>query len=266
MDFSLAQRNAHAEEYADLMISLIPSFNSLSPEIQALQRKNLVSESMEAQGGCCTHWQRSVLRVRDTAALVPKSMHPIFDRLTRQLLSDSSTLSEYDDTWAEIRTLFPSLEGWSDWWMKPAPSAMLFPACQRGDRSIRSQVPKTSNPVESRHSLLHRSAGTDFDAIPGIEGIILNVRELKSRYNAIQGNFLISYILDRCTEAPNIALSLSAGVFKAPPPRDPRPRKAKKMNLNDGRAPDTQDALAATSAAKSKSVVKGSLFNMRHCR
>lgn len=48
-----------------------------------------------------------------------------------------------------------------------------------------------------------------------------------------------------------------AGVFKAPPPRDPRPRRAKKLNINDGRAPDTQDALAAASAAKSKAVVKG---------
>lgn len=194
MDFSLAQRNAHAEEYADLMTSLIPSFDRLSPETQSSERKNFVEKAMEAQGGCRTHWQRSVLRVRDTAALVPKSMHPIFDRLTRRLISESTSLSEYHEAWREIRTLFPNLEGWSDWWMKPAPSSMLFPACQRGDRSVRSEVPKTSNPVESRHSLLHRSAGTDFDAIPGIEGIVLNVRELESRYNAIQGKTSLGYI------------------------------------------------------------------------
>jgi hypothetical protein len=51
MDFSQAQRGAHAEEYADAVISTMSGFSSLSPQAQAIERRQLVREAEEAEGG-----------------------------------------------------------------------------------------------------------------------------------------------------------------------------------------------------------------------
>ncbi|KAJ7842638.1 hypothetical protein B0H14DRAFT_3456690 [Mycena olivaceomarginata] len=49
MDFSGAQRGAHAEEYADAVISTMPHFSQLSPEAQDAERRALIREVEEAE-------------------------------------------------------------------------------------------------------------------------------------------------------------------------------------------------------------------------
>ncbi|KAH7908555.1 hypothetical protein BJ138DRAFT_1128352 [Hygrophoropsis aurantiaca] len=91
MDFSAAQRSAHAEEYADLIISLQPSFNDLSPEAQNIERQHLVKEASEVQIGCDVHFWRSATRLKKNGALVPAEDVPHFDLLIHQLLSVQTT-------------------------------------------------------------------------------------------------------------------------------------------------------------------------------
>ncbi|KAJ6543264.1 hypothetical protein DFH09DRAFT_1088963 [Mycena vulgaris] len=52
MDFSGAQRSAHAEEYADTIIGITPGFTTLSKEAQAAERRHLVRVAEEAEVGC----------------------------------------------------------------------------------------------------------------------------------------------------------------------------------------------------------------------
>lgn len=188
MDFSLAQHNAHSEEYADIIIAQIPSFHLLSPETQKSERSRLLLEAGEAQAGCQVHWKRSVLRIRGTTAHVSKEKRAIFDRLTRTMLDERTTPEEFSKTTDELLAIFPSIKGWINWWLMPVVAAMIFPACQSGEKRTRDQVPKTTNPVEGSHSLLHRGVGTNHDAIPGIEGVIRRVQEIESRYHQIKGS------------------------------------------------------------------------------
>jgi hypothetical protein len=45
MDFSAAQRAAHAEEYADAIIAITPGFSQLSAEAQKAERKHFMREA-----------------------------------------------------------------------------------------------------------------------------------------------------------------------------------------------------------------------------
>lgn len=250
MDFSLAQRKAHSEEYADIMIAQIPSFHLLSPETQQSERSKFITDATEAQAGCQVHWKRSVLRIRGTAAHVSKEKRAIFDRLTRTMLDERTTPEEFSRTTDELLAIFPSIKGWINWWLMPIVAAMIFPACQTGDKRAREQVPKTSNPVEAHHSLSHRGIGTKLDAIPGVEGVIRRVQEIESRYHQIKGSSVFELVC--CLSTVLIThLFLSAGTFKAPPPRDPRPHRQKKLSVNDGRAPDTAEMLEAVAERES---------------
>jgi hypothetical protein len=49
MDFSGAQRGAHAEEYADAIIGTMPGFSFLSFPAQEAERRHLVLEAQQAE-------------------------------------------------------------------------------------------------------------------------------------------------------------------------------------------------------------------------
>lgn len=185
-DFGQAQRAAHEAEFVELCVSMKRGFDLWEPETQANERSRLRTEAQKHQSGCDVHWKRSVLQVQNKSSLIPAQYKPAFSRLTRSFIDPNTTSTEFPIVEAEFRRLFPSAEGWLEWWLRPAIAQMIFPAFYSGDASIRSQVPKTSNAVEARHSLLHRSSGSDHDILSGIEGIVLHVEELESRYNAIR--------------------------------------------------------------------------------
>lgn len=166
---------------------MISGFSSLEPETQENERRRLQMEARENEGGCLVHWKRSVLQVKNKSGLVPPDHRTTFARLTDRMVSDKTTLDEFTNIESDIRRLFPNVRGWLDWWMRPTTASMIFPARYTGSQTVRSQVPKTSNPVESQHSLLHRSGGVDHDILAGIEGIVQYVDEFEARYNAVLG-------------------------------------------------------------------------------
>ena len=54
MDYSAAQMNGHAEEYADAVISTITSFSTLSAESQAIERVAAMSTLCLLKATCLT--------------------------------------------------------------------------------------------------------------------------------------------------------------------------------------------------------------------
>ncbi|KAJ7179791.1 hypothetical protein C8R46DRAFT_887044 [Mycena filopes] len=222
MDFSGAQRGAHAEEYADAIISITPAFNSLSPAAQAAERRALVLEAEEVEVGCEVHFWRSADRIKKTHSLVPPALAETFEKSMRELLSRTTTPERFDDIILGLKAQFPAIKNWISWWERRSIASMIFPAKSAVDPAIAAKVPSTSNPIEHQHSLLHHAVGSDHELLPGIENIFLHVREMEKKFTAIK-----------------------AGQFNAGEVRDRRRLRPRTYDENDGRAPDTVTALAA---------------------
>ena len=194
MDFSQAQRSAHASEFIVAQTSRIAGFDFISREAQDVERSRLLQEASKYQQGCKTHFQRSVMRLKKDTHIVPVHLRDTFQECVNILLSTHSR-EEYEDTMRRLRSGFPSImKAWISWWARPHVASMIFPACRRDgdeDDDFRdSEVPQTSNPIETQHSLLHRATGKGYDLVPGIEAIFGYVRQLTTQYAAVKGTVL----------------------------------------------------------------------------
>ncbi|KAJ7654255.1 hypothetical protein B0H17DRAFT_387032 [Mycena rosella] len=147
MDFSGAQRGAHAEEYADAIISITPGFAGLSKEAQAAERRNLVIEAEEAEVGCEVHFWRSADHVKKTHSLVPPELANTFEKSLRELLSPKTTSERFDSVILTLKATFPAIKNWVGWWERRSIASMIFPAKSAVDPALAAKVPSTSNPL-----------------------------------------------------------------------------------------------------------------------
>ncbi|KAJ7268152.1 hypothetical protein B0H12DRAFT_1229783 [Mycena haematopus] len=218
MDFSGAQRGAHADEYADAIISTMPHFAQLSKEAQDAEHRHLIIEAEKDQ-------------VKKTHALIPPESATIFEKNLRELIAPTTTSGRFDEIVLALKTAFPSIKAWLSWWERRPIASMIFPAKSSVDAELAAKAPSTTNPVEHGHSLLHHAVGKDQELFPGIEKLFLHVHEMENKYKAIE-----------------------AGHFNAGDLRNRRPPKPRVYEENDGRAPDTLAALAVAAAAEAASL------------
>ena len=140
------------------MTSRIPGFNMLSPAACEVERARLREEALRFQQGCEVHFRRSAMRLKKDSHLVPPPLRDTFQECVNTLLRTRSR-DEYEGTMERLRSNFPAITGWISWWARPHIAAMIFPACSpdaEGANDFReSEVPHTSNPIETQHSLLH---------------------------------------------------------------------------------------------------------------
>lgn len=240
-DYSLAQLGGHEEAFADALIKVFGAmWNTLDHAAQSTQRQTYLEQAREYQKGCTTHFYRSVTRIKQDGSLVPPDKRDHFQGLIDDFLSPDVTRHEFDGAVAAFRKEFPALKNWIDWWLRPKIAGMIFPACRTMNSELVAALPNTSNPVETQHSLLHHSTGTAREITKGIEELYLHVVELKLQYDAIQGMVLAEQDIVHSF----LLYSFIAGHFKASNRIDTGRRKLRKQDyVNDGRAPDTADAL-----------------------
>jgi hypothetical protein len=191
MDFSASQRAAHAEEYADAKILLNPGFSSLTKASQLIERQAYLEEAQSAELGCSFHFWQSATRLKANGTLIPRDSTDTFDHILHTLVSPATSSEDFSKNVQVLRTDFPRINGWLNWWLRPNFASMIFPACSKVNLAVSTQVPSTSNPAEHSHSLLHHAVGTDHDLIPGIKRLFLHVQEIEAQYNAIKGMFRI---------------------------------------------------------------------------
>ncbi|TBU52815.1 hypothetical protein BD310DRAFT_995754 [Dichomitus squalens] len=184
MDFSQAQRSAHAEEFVDAVISRIAGWDWLSAAAQKLERARFLEDASKYQQGCRVHFQRSVMRIKKDKAIVPAHLQDTFETSINTLL-DTTSAEVFTMTMQRLRTDFPTvLQGRISWWEQDHIAAMIFPALQQGpDVEFRhSEIPQTSNPIETQHSLLHHATGKSHQIPQGIKAL--------SQYDAAKGTHL----------------------------------------------------------------------------
>lgn len=186
MDFSLAQRNAHATAYARAASQTIPGFNHLSPAVQTQELKELYDEAKDAEGGCAFHFWNQATRVKTDSGLVGTARASDNDRILRKMTAEKTSSNDFDTLVAEFRRNFPESFGWLSWWLRPTVMGMIFPAKSSVDPNIRAEVPSTSNAVEHSHSLLHHAVGTQNETVPGIKKLYLHVRQFQTTESSIQ--------------------------------------------------------------------------------
>ncbi|KAJ7191825.1 hypothetical protein B0H12DRAFT_1082759 [Mycena haematopus] len=175
MDFSGAQRGAHADEYADAIISTMPHFAQLSKEAQDAEHRHLIIEAEKDQ-------------VKKTHALIPPESATVFEKNLRELIAPTTTSGRFDEIVLALKTAFPSIKAWLSWWERRPIASMIFPAKSSVDAELAAKAPSTTNPVEHGHSLLHHAVGKDQELFPGIEKLFLHVHEMENKYKAIEEN------------------------------------------------------------------------------
>ncbi|KAI0314864.1 hypothetical protein OF83DRAFT_1174376 [Amylostereum chailletii] len=230
MDFSASQMSGAQTAFVKTMIKKIPGWEKLTHSTQETERQALVKFANEHQIGCRFHWRDHANRA---AKNISANNWPTFSHLIDVIGGKSTTTEEFNQAVIKICGLSPELDSWFDWWLRPRIAQMIFPACAQGDKSLRDQVSKTSNPIESQHSLLHRATGKEHRGREAIESLHQYVKPLERARDAIQG-----------------------GYINAPSMREPTRRLGTKRvhysEPNDGRAPDTPATLRQADLKKKK--------------
>lgn len=129
------------------------------------------------------------MRLKKDTGIVPPLLADRFQVCIDTLLSPDTTLSLFKDTIKIMRSEFPPImRSWINWWENQRVAQIVFPACRTTEDDFReTEIPVTSNPVETQHSLLHHATGTRYDLIPGIEALYRHVRQLQMQHQAAKG-------------------------------------------------------------------------------
>ena len=178
------------------MVSRVAGWDTLSNAARIAEREAHEADAANYQQGCETHFRRSGMRIKKDRAIVPPHLVDRFQVCIDTLLSPDTTLQAFNDTIRCLRSEFPPvMRSWINWWENPRISQIVFPACRPTQNDFRqSEVPQTSNPIETQHSLLHHATGTRYDLIPGIEALFRHVRQLQTQFQAAKGMFFIIFL------------------------------------------------------------------------
>ncbi|RXW12307.1 hypothetical protein EST38_g13547 [Candolleomyces aberdarensis] len=227
LDFSQAQRNAHAEEYACAVSQMISGFSQLAPAAQEAQMASLRVEAMDAELGCHFHFWHQGKHIKQNPAIVHPERKQNFERILRKMMSRTTTEIEFNQQVALFKQEFPDVFNWLSWWLRPTIMNMIFPAMSTVNPAVCAQAPWTTNAAEASHSHIHHALGSHNDLLEGIKKTYLYVKDMEREYDAIL-----------------------TGHFTPSGPWDKRRPKRVIFFENDGCGPDTTTALWALEPAK----------------
>ncbi|KAJ7580081.1 hypothetical protein C8J56DRAFT_795609 [Mycena floridula] len=199
MDFSAAQKKAHATEFAATVVNRENPFLDYDEHMKECEK--LIKAATEYQKGCEFHFSESTTRIRRT---IPAVELPLFNELVHTL-QHSEKLKEYNQAVKTFIASFPDQKGWLIWWLQENVARTIFAAKRAMAPKLASMIPNTTNPIENQHSLLHHATGTKHGLIEGFEDMYLFVDEIETRYDAIKSG------------------DMRPGDVRAPPKRKPPP-------------------------------------------
>ncbi|KAE9401742.1 hypothetical protein BT96DRAFT_937764 [Gymnopus androsaceus JB14] len=200
-------------------------FKELSKEASKAQWQHYLQEANSVQVGCEIHFFRSGKRLTQNGALVPCEKKDKFMEMLYIMTAKSTTSEIFASTVHQLQDQFPRIQGWLGWWLRPAISSMIFPSTSSINPLLADKVPSTSNPIEAQHSNLHSAMGKDHDALSGVHKLYLYIKQREKQYKAVMDGHISPQKLHQ----------------------NPPPKRKVHWDVNDGRAPDTEDALLSVS-------------------
>ncbi|EGG08184.1 uncharacterized protein MELLADRAFT_84962 [Melampsora larici-populina 98AG31] len=221
VDFSAAQKKGFISAYMNV-------FKETDP-----------SKALSKLKGCHEHYRQSITRVKRNRNIVDSSKLELFERLALDLLEPDKpggmTLRQKFD---QIARLFPKAKAWIDWWNTSDIHSMLFVARERlplddppidGEEPLEASLPDTTNGQESMHRQYYILTSGHCTIVQGFVQLLLFTESLKRDFSQIRSGIAVKYGRNWDSIVETLGWS--------------KERTRRKPDANDGRPPDTTDAL-----------------------
>jgi hypothetical protein len=187
LDFSQAQMNGFLEAFADaqLIASGITREHVNDPSL-ATRRHGLLLRAQKLVKGCEVHWERSVKRIAVNTHYVPVGNEDAFRRLCDEM-KRSAAESIFWELEQHLRSTYPKITDWLDWWIRPAIRKLIFNPFRVMDPKLNQGLPNSTNPVESIHQSITIATGKGHHLLSGLTALLAIAQRIQRQHAATQG-------------------------------------------------------------------------------
>jgi|Laugresu1bdmlbdd_1035124.scaffolds.fasta_scaffold06602_1 hypothetical protein len=226
MDFSKAQRRAFIEAY----IRAKKKHTTNYVEYELEEKANALVR------GCEEHFRASITRIKRQHAVVPVHEKETFNKLAISLIYVNEE-QEFNTIVAEILQRYPHCSNWLYWWLSDSVRTMIFPVYMKMSIYLKNQLPKTTNAIESMHSVFYQIADVNNSVTQGLSYLVLFIKTLESQLEDVLHGRKIQYgEEERWKKIAKKYGSSKLSRLKKHPPND----------TSDYRPPDTSEQLFNT--------------------
>ncbi|KAK0234340.1 hypothetical protein IW262DRAFT_1452899 [Armillaria fumosa] len=155
----------------DEMFAGVVDFNSQT-------RAELMEAAKKLLKGCQQYFCNAATRVKRLGGVVPPDKASDFMNLMA-LLYSTQDITVFNNIVAEIRTQFPRLKPWLNWWLCPDHASMIFPSQRRMEPLVWDVLPDSTNAEEAMHFKIYMIAGKKPDIIQGLDGLLIGAKGSK---------------------------------------------------------------------------------------
>lgn len=182
VDFSEAQRQGFCIAYAD-------TFSG----VKEGPRWQMEFEEGEVWAkGCGQHFCAKVTQIGRSLEFVPREGRASFRELASQMIG-SETLEEFHRNVDAIKTNFPSLVKWVDWWARPEVARMIVPAFVQMSKEAFDALPWSTNAQEAMHNLMQNTVGLRHKSEAGaIDNFYIFANTLFTLQSLHRGEFFLA--------------------------------------------------------------------------
>jgi hypothetical protein len=170
---------------------IVFSFEALAVDFSDAQRKGLVTaltllakktgcqlndEEIKTKvllslKGCNFHFQQSLRKVAHSGALSNNAYKSVFTAHVNAWRS-CSTMKQFNDRQAQLKTYFPSVRGWINWWALPVHAVLIFPSVRQDllkeTDEMYGRLPSTNNNSEGTNSMESHLCKHNVELVPAI--------------------------------------------------------------------------------------------------
>ncbi|EGG11287.1 uncharacterized protein MELLADRAFT_90744 [Melampsora larici-populina 98AG31] len=200
--------------------------------------------------GCKEHFCAQITRVKRNNVIIDRGYEKDFEKLAMSLC-DPNTPGDpsFDAKIDQLRREFPKARRWIDWWHASDVQAMLFKSRvkQIDDDSLDDDMPATTNAQESLHRVYYMISDANCSIQVGLVQLYALVMSLERDYHDLRRGVTIEY---GSTKNYEKVAQILGWAKKARNCREPK---------NDGRPPDTTEALLGSKSKKKLGRPKGSV-------
>jgi len=182
MDFSVAQRNAHAQ-------ALQAAVTVNNPDVTHRTVQDISANSIR---GCEFHFMNAVTKVARTRLSVDAEQEDQFRNRCRNLITVEPI--RLVDEVARFLKDFPNVAGWLSWWLREGTRQMLFSHGDDVERSTWLRIANTNNRAESMNSFFKRGSPQEkLQFVAGLEAVIRILRFIEASVQAKRDGMSLRY-------------------------------------------------------------------------
>lgn len=134
--------------------------------------------------GCSEHFRTGVTRIGSSSAVIPFADADSFKTMAMALLS-VKTPDEFVLAASTLRSRFPSVSAWLDWWLREDNAMMLFQSQREMDPTLWNSLPATTNAEEAMHRKIYTTVGSDHELMEGLHSLVAFIGTFEQQMTAL---------------------------------------------------------------------------------